>query len=230
MSRPNIEFVFKIRGIDNFKYQMIDSGKFTSHELWESDTLNIFYPHLGNEPKPAYGKKISSYINKQLFDEIKPTRTIVIVDGDDDKLIDSIKKGITKNIKFEFFLSFFFKIDFKHLYLEKELPAITKFSIYNDIPSPSIPIIRSSDPIAKLIGAKPGDEIKFDNICVDRFGAQRYSSVRCVPSLLSNAPIIDEEESDDSEKGEENDEFSEEEYMIEDISDNSFDENSVSID
>lgn len=213
MSRPNIEFVFKIRGIDNFKYQIIDSGKFTTYELWESDTLNIFYPHLGNEPKLAYGKKISSYINKQLFDEIKPTRTIVIIDGDDDKLIDSIKKGITKNIKFEFFLSFFFKIDFKYLYLEKELPTITKFSIYNDISSPSIPIIRSSDPIAKLIGAKPGDEIKFDNICVDRFGAQRYSSVRCVPSLLSNTPVIDEEESDDSEKGEENDEFSEEEYI-----------------
>lgn len=227
MSRPNIEFVFKIRGIDNFKYQMIDSGKFSSYEIWESDTLNIFYPHLGNEPKPAYGKKIISYINKQLFDEIKQVRTIVIVDGDDDKLIDSIKKGIQKTIKFEFFLSFFFKIDFKHLYLEKGLPEITKFSIYNDVQAPSIPIIRSSDPIVKLIGAKPGDEIKFDNICVDRFGAQRYLSVRCVPSLLSNTPVVDDEESDDSERGEENDEFSEEEYIYEP---SSIDNDSISFD
>lgn len=227
MSRPNIEFVFKIRGIDNFKYQTIDNGKFSFCELWESDTLNILYPHLGNEPKPAYGKKISSFINKQFPDEIKPVRTIVIVDGDDDKLIDSIKKGIPKNIKFEFFLSFFFKIDFKHLYLEKGLPEITKFSIYKDVPSPSIPIIRSSDPIVKLIGAKPGDEIKFDNICVDRFGAQRYLSVRCVPSLLSNTPVVDEEESDDSERGEENDEFSEEEYIYEP---SSIDNDSISFD
>lgn len=230
MSRSNIEFVFKIRGIDKFNYQIIESKKFTTYEVWESDSLNIFYPHLGNEPKLAYGKKISTFINKQLFEEIKPIRTIVIIDGDDDKLIDSIKKGITKNIKFEFFLSFFFKIDFKHLYAEKELPMITKFSIYKDVASPSIPIIRQSDPITKLMGAKPGDEIQFDNICVDRFGAQRYSSVRCVPSLLSNNQIIDEDESDSSDNGEENDEFSEEEYISEDISDNSFDENSASID
>lgn len=228
MSRSNIEFVFKIRGIEDFKYQMIDSGKFTSYELWESENLNIFYPHLGNEPKLSYGKKITTYINKQLFDEIKSVRTIVIVDGNDDKLIDSIKKGITKNIRFEFFLSFFFKIDFKHLYLEKDLPTITKFSIYKDVPSSSIPIIRSSDPIAKLIGAKPGDEIKFDNICVDRFGAQRYSSVRCVPSLLSNTPIVvDDEESSDSERGEENDEFSDEEYIYEQ---SSIENESISLD
>lgn len=174
----NIEFIFKIRNIDTFNHSNKTLSNFPNYHFWESDKLDIYYPLIGNYSLNNYGKRIIKFLTENCN-----KRTILILDTDDEKVLNIVKSELNIQYKIEYFISQFFKIDFSLVYKnEDEIPKIEKdgFSVYKNIESMPIPIIKTSDPITKLLGAKVGDVIKFTILMTDNYGVNKVIKYRCV--------------------------------------------------